>query len=179
MKYFKHKKILLAIVAVLLVGTLAAAYAFTRPNYEAVTPATPTDKEVANSNDPTTNSSKPKEGITKNQVAPPTSQPKSTDSTNIQTSTTSVFISWLSQASGNIELRAVITGSSSGTCMLTLSSTNDDSTVKRQSDVIPDATSSLCSFSVPVSELAIGGKWVASLIVNNSAPATKPFEVTK
>lgn len=182
-KRFNKKIIYTSLLLVILV--VGAAFIYAKNNSAPPKPSdmTAEEKDKANASDPTLESSKnspdsspppsastPPPAVTKNPPPPPSQG-------------ISAFISRAEQYGQTVEIRATVSGTTSGTCSFTLLSTRDDNTIKRQTSVIPDATSSICSLDVPVSEFGIGGEWKVSLVVTNttstSNTATQAFEVTK
>ena len=158
------KALLIAGIAVLILGGGVYAYYATRPSDDK------RSTETANNDTPKTNDETDK---TNDKTTPTTlgedgkDTPKQYegDSPNTSNSLTGV-INYKSVVDGNLTLRVTIDQSlTSGTCSLKLTSAGK--TVTRSASIITNPSSSTCEgFSVPVSELS-SGQWTIEITVTS------------
>jgi hypothetical protein len=100
-----------------------------------------------------------------------------------QTSTMSVFITRAGQIDTELQVRAFATGTTTGTCALTLTGPSGQKVLK-SSVLIREESTTMCSpLNIPVDELPAAGTWKVSLVVKNqtktSAAATTDVQIKK
>lgn len=179
----KNKKILLiASVATALIGTAAFAYMSNRNTTE----QNPTQNEI--STPKTINEVDYSPGKSEDKIQPSSKDEViNGDSTQegapvAPASDISVSITQAAQREGTVFIRALVNGTGSGTCTLTL--TRGGSTVTRDAPVGVQASYSICQgFNVPVSEFSESGEWQVTVQVatadNKRASANTKVNITR
>ena len=97
-------------------------------------------------------------------------------------SSLSTEITMAQQSNDQITIRAIVQGTTEGTCTLTL--TRGSHTITRTAPVGVQASYALCQgFNIPVTQIPEKGQWKAKVTVTSgdktSAPSEKQFQVDK
>ncbi|QQS17665.1 hypothetical protein IPL44_01315 [Candidatus Saccharibacteria bacterium] len=158
------KALLIAGIAVLILGGGVYAYYATRPSDDKRSAET-SNNDTPKTNDETDKTNDKTTPTTLGEDGKDTPKQYEGDSPNTSNSLTGV-INYKSVVDGNLTLRVTIDQSlTSGTCSLKLTSAGK--TVTRSASIITNPSSSTCEgFSVPVSELS-SGQWAIEITVTS------------
>ncbi len=158
------KALLIAGIAILVVGGGVYAYYATRPSDDKRSTET-SNNDTPKTNDETDKTNDKTTPTTLGEDGKDTPKQYEGDSPNTSNSLTGV-INYKSVVDGNLTLRVTIDQSlTSGTCSLKLTSAGK--TVTRSASIITNPSSSTCEgFSVPVSELS-SGQWTIEITVTS------------
>lgn len=141
------------------------------------TPAVPTapDTTLKNSkNDAATTPS----GGTPATTPPADSSPKNPPQSQPAPAKVAVTITNASQQSTYVAVRALVDGTTSGTCTLELSKSGQ-STISRQAPLVVQANYVTCQgFNVALSDFPVSGQWTALIKIESAAGAAQSQPVT-
>ena len=92
--------------------------------------------------------------------------------------TITISISRATQSSGMLSVRTVITGTTAGSCEITLSKTGQPKVVKDY-QIAPEATYATCSGSdIPLSDIPTDGQWQLQVVAKNGSASSAPVTQT-